>query len=131
MINTEKIFGDTLILMGIKTPTEQQRNIIMMIIDDVAEAIRAYCRITLVPSQLHSLVVQLVVRQYRTCGYGCEELPMDIKSIAEGEQSVAYAERSVSEMLGDYRTRLKPYVNKRGRVPSDIMYEPESIQKNI
>lgn len=107
-------------LLGISAPTETQSGIISFLVEDTIEAVRAYCRIEIVPHQLSRLIAQMAARQYRENGYGSEEVPTDVKSVSEGARSVSFGTRKLSGILNDYRARLKPYVNRKGRVPSDI-----------
>ncbi|MDO5398222.1 MAG: hypothetical protein Q4G33_09855 [bacterium] len=117
----DDIKADVLMLLGISTPTDTQDSIISFLVEDTIEAVRAYCRIELVPDKLATLIAQMVARQYRENGYGSEEVPTDVKSVSEGARSVSFETRSLAGMLNDYRARLKPYVNRKGRVPSDII----------
>jgi hypothetical protein len=127
----DEIRTDVLMLLGISTPTEAQSGIIALLIDDTVEAVRAYCRLAFVPNQLNSLIAQMVARQYRQAGYGTEDTPTDIKSISEGQRSISFSARDLSGMLNDYRSRLKPYINRKGRVPSEVQYTVGNIPTDV
>ena len=117
----EDIKTDALMLLGISDSTEAQESIISFLVEDTVEAVRAYCRIEAVPDKLSLLIAQMVARQYRENGYGSEEAPTDVKSVSEGARSVSFETRTLSGILNDYKERLKPYVNRKARVPSDII----------
>lgn len=82
-------------------------------INDVTEAIIAYCRIEFLPKQLYGLVAQIAAKMYTDGG-------SNIKSLAEGERRVEF-QMSVPSVIGDYYDRLKPFVNYAGRVPSEVV----------
>ena len=81
-------------------------------INDVIEAIIAYCRIEFLPKQLYGLVAQIAARMYENNG-------SNIKSLTEGERRVEF-ELSAPSVISDYYERLKPFVNRAGRVPSEV-----------
>lgn len=105
-------------LLGIKD--NEQDSLLSFLIDDTINLILGYCRISILPRQLESLVPTIAADMYRHKGYGQAAEPEVVKSISEGGRSVAYAEKaSDSDLLTDYYKRLKPFVNRKGRVPSD------------
>ena len=81
-------------------------------INDIIEAIIAYCRIEFLPKQLYGLVAQIAAKMYA----GGDS---NIKSMTEGERRVEF-ELSAPSVIGDYYDRLKPFVNVAGRVPSEV-----------
>ena len=81
-------------------------------INDIIEAILAYCRIEFLPKQLYGLVSQIAARMY-------EGGDSNIKSLTEGERRVEFASAAPS-VIGDYSERLEPFVNRAGRVPSEV-----------
>lgn len=119
MFYSDEILNNAKLLLGI---TDQSKdNILNFIIDDAINAVLAYCRLQFLPNQLVGLVSQIAVRVYRESGYGTEELPEDVKSISEGDRSIAFAKRANTDgILTDFKSRLKPFVNKRGRLPSEV-----------
>ena len=82
-------------------------------IEDIIEAIIAYCRIEFLPKQLYGLVAQIAAKMYVSGG-------SNIKSLTEGERRVEF-EMSVPSVIGDYYDRLKPFINRSGRVPSEVI----------
>ena len=116
----EDVKSDVIMLLGLTEPTASQDKIIDFLITDTIEAVRAYCRLEFTPRVLSGLIAQMVVKQYREAAYGSSEQPRDIKSISEGERTISFENRSLSGLLNSYRDRLKPYMNRKGRVPSDI-----------
>ncbi len=59
---------------------------------------------------------------YRAKGYGSEAAPKIEKSVTEGNRSVSFDSSGLSELeiLDKFHSRLKPYINRRGKVPSDV-----------
>lgn len=106
-------------LLGINE--SEQDSLLSFLIDDTINLILGYCRIEVLPRQLESLVPTIAADMYRAKGYGQEAAPEIIKSISEGERSVSYADTTPdNDFFTNYHDRLKPYVNRKGRVPSEI-----------
>lgn len=107
------------LLLGIKD--NEQDSLLSFLIDDVTNLIMGYCRIEIIPRQLESLIPTIAADAYRAKGYGSAAAPEVIKSISEGNRSVSYAETNPSnDFFKNYHDRLKPFINRRGRVPSDV-----------
>lgn len=63
----------------------------------------------------------MTVKSYRANGYGAAETPTEIKSVSEGDRSISFEQKNgANGILSDYKSRLKPFVNLKGRVPSEI-----------
>lgn len=106
-------------LLGIED--NKRDGLLSFLIDDTVDMILGYCRIEILPRQLESLVPMIAADAYRAKGYGREAAPEVIKSISEGERSVSYAETNPDgDFLSSYYDRLKPFINRRGRVPSEL-----------
>lgn len=118
---THDILPTVKALLGI-TDSEHD-TVLEMYIEDTITAVLAYCRIDVLPYQLQGLIAQMAAGTYRISGYGSSELPQDVTSISEGDRSLSFKARGSTSMSGvmeDYRSRLEPWVNRRGRVPSDV-----------
>lgn len=109
------------LLLGIKDNNTDNDVLLSFLIDDTVNLILGYCRIDKLPRQLESLVPVIAAEMYRRKGYGNAETPEVVKSISEGERSVTYADNiSEEDLLMGYYKRLNPFVNRKGRVPSDV-----------
>lgn len=116
---TSQIVGDVKLLLGI-TDNNGDR-ILELLIEDTITAVLAYCRIEVLPYQLCGLIAQMTVKSYRANGYGAVETPTEVKSISEGDRSISFEQKNgANGILSDYKSRLKPFVNLKGRVPSEI-----------
>ncbi|MCI8521185.1 MAG: hypothetical protein HFE51_10455 [Clostridia bacterium] len=106
-------------LLGIED--NEQDRLLSFLIEDCVNLILGYCRIEILPRQLESLVPTIAADAYRAKGYGQETAPEVIKSVSEGDRSVSYAETNPdNDFFTGYYDRLKPFVNRRGRVPSEL-----------
>lgn len=116
---TSQIVSDVKLLLGI---TDGNRDrILELLVEDTITAVLAYCRIEVLPYQLYGLIAQMTVKSYRANGYGAAETPTEIKSISEGDRSISFEQKNgANGNLSDYKSRLKPFVNLKGRVPSEI-----------
>ena len=90
--------------------------VIKFLAEDVAGAILAYCRIEIFPEQLTGLAAMITADLYRERYLG----EGSVKSVSEGDRSVSYDTVTAGSIIGDYEARLLPFVNRKGRVPSDI-----------
>ena len=116
---TSQIVSDVKLLLGIKDGNRDR--ILELLVEDTITAVLAYCRIEVLPYQLYGLIAQMTVKSYRANGYGAAETPTEIKSISEGDRSISFEQKNgANGILSDYKSRLKPFVNLKGRVPSEI-----------
>ena len=108
------------LLLGIKDSDSDE--LLSFLIEDTVNMILGYCRIDILPRQLESLVPTIAADMYRRKGYGQTEAPQTIKSVTEDKRSVSFENNltDTDEFLKEYETRLKPFVCRKGRVPSDV-----------
>ncbi len=106
-------------LLGIED--NERDGLLFFLIDDTVDMILGYCRIEILPRQLESLVPVIAADSYRAKGYGQTDAPEVVKSISEGERSISYAETNPDgDFLFSYYDRLKPFICRKGRVPSEV-----------
>ncbi len=107
-------------LLGIKD--SEQDSLLSFLVDDAKNLILGHCRIDFIPRQLESVVPKIAADMYRAKGYGSAEAPQTVKSVTQDKRTVSFSETDTSadNFLKAYIQRLKPFVRKRGRVPSDI-----------
>lgn len=106
-------------LLGING--SEQDSLLLFLVDDTVNMILGYCRLEILPRQLESLVPVIAADMYRAKGYGQEGAPEVVKSISEGERSISYADVNPDgDFIKNYYDRLKPFVSRKGRVPSEI-----------
>lgn len=114
-----EILDSTKLLLGIQT--EDKDEILSFIIGDAADSIKAYCRIDELPGALYGLCAQMAVKSYRDSGYGAEEAPKTVQSISEGDRSVTFkAQSDTTGIIANFKERLRPFINRKGRTPSDL-----------
>lgn len=107
-------------LLGIED--SEQDSLLSFLIGDAENLILGHCQIDFIPRQLESLVPKIAADMYRAKGYGSAEAPQIVKSVSQDKRTVSFSENNTSteDFLKSYIQRLKPFVRKRGRVPSDI-----------
>ena len=110
------------LLLGIED--DENDELLMLLIEDTTSAVISYCRIEVLPRQLESLIPTLVARQYRL---NAQE---GVKSVTEGERRVEYTE-SNNDFLGEYAWRLKPFVSRSVKLPSDMSIKEENDDQSI
>ena len=106
-------------LLGIED--EKTDGILNFLIEDTQNLILGYCRLEFIPQQLESLIPVVAADMYRAKGYGEAAAPEIVKSISEGDRSVTLADTAPdNDFLSNYYNRLKPYMNRKGCVPSEV-----------
>ena len=107
-------------LLGI-TDSEQD-NLLQFLLDEVRDMICGYCRIDEVPTKLESLIPVIAADLYRCKGYGTTDTPQTVSAITEDRQTISFHKNETeSDLLSNYHRRLSPFINRRGRVPSEVV----------
>lgn len=116
-----EILDSTKLLLGITD--EENDELLTLLIEDTISAVLSYCRIEVIPRQLVSLIPLIAAGQYRLNGRS------DVKSVTEGERRVEYTDSG--SFLDEYAARLKPFVSKSVKLPSDIIVKEENDDQSI
>lgn len=112
--------NDLKMMLGITDDT--QDDLLTFLMNEVRDMICGYCRIETVPAKLESLVPVIAAELYRRKGYGSAEAPQEVSTITEDKRSVSFHKsEKESDVLMNYYKRLKPFINVRGRVPSEVI----------
>ena len=95
--------------------------VLKYLLDDAESMILSYCRIEFLPRPLESVIPSIAADMYRASGYGTEDAPKDIQTLSEGSRSVSYKSNRPNRetILKNYYQRIKPFKNRKGRVPSE------------
>lgn len=117
---TDDIKTDVALMLGLKELSAADERIIDMIVTQIVEDVKAYCRIDTLPQQLKGLVAQMAVTEYRRGGYGSVEHNGQVASISEGARSVSFKVVDTQALIDCYERRLRPYRNIRARLPSEV-----------
>lgn len=106
-----EMLADTKLLLGINDNSSDE--ILTYIIDDVVNMVLSYCRLEILPYQLQGLIPQMAVSVYNT-----RQNIAGVSAITEGDRKIEY--RSAAKVISDYYSRLKPFVNCRAKLPSEV-----------
>ncbi len=101
----------TKLLLGIND--DEKDDVILLMIDEVTDAAKAYCRLEALPRQLESFIPTLAARRYQSNYDG------GVKVITEGDRRVEYKDEEY-DFIREYASRLKPFVSRDAKVPSDL-----------
>ena len=110
------------VLLGIDN--DESDKLIMLLIDEVTDAVLSYCRLEVLPRQLVSFIPTLVAERFTG------NKNVGVKSIAEGERRVEYCDKDY-DFLSAYAARLKPFISRKVKVPSDLDMEEQTDDKSI
>ena len=112
---------DTLKML-LKKENDDEDILLKFLIDDAENMILGHCRIEKMPWKLKTLIPKLARDIYYLKGYDKAEMPKLVQSVSQGNRSVSYDNQNLSEkdLLKNYYDRLKPFVNRKGKVPSDV-----------
>lgn len=116
-----EILADVKMLLGFEG--SEHDDILLFLIGSVINDALAYCRLAFLPRQLYGIIARITVKLWQTEGYGGENYAA-VKLIAEGDRRVEF-DLSAQGALGGWRDELKPYVNRAGRLPSEVRGEDE------
>lgn len=120
MLNKADALQKTKMLLGIEG--DSRDNLLSFLIDDCERLALDYCRIDELPEGLYDVIPQMAARKYRDNGYGTEAAPQTVKSLSQGARSVGYSDTNsgTDSFLNSFKSRLNPFRNRKGRVPSDL-----------
>lgn len=110
-----EILDNTKMLLEISD--EKCDGLLAFLIKDIIEAVKSYCRLPILPNQLSGLIARMAADAYGK--YEDGNAANGIKSITEGQRRVEFTEKGFDE----YTQRLKPYINKAARLPSEMKAE--------
>lgn len=107
-------------LLGIKGVSEDE--ILSFLLDDSVQLVISYCKRKSLPNALFSLIPQIAADRYRISDYGKAQPDKILTSVSQGSRSESYASPDIydNSFLKNYEARLKPFICKRGYVPSDF-----------
>ena len=100
------------LLLGIKD--NDKDGVLMLLIEDTVNSVLTYCRIDVLPRQIVSFIPTLTVKRYTANQNG------GVKSVTEGERKVEYSD-------DNYAIRLKPFVSRKVKVPSEVIADDKSV----
>lgn len=117
-MDTERLKEQTKLLLGI----EGDDKILTFLIEDTTNLVLGYCKIKEIPTQLESLIPVITADRYRISDYGKAQPDKILTSVSQGSRSESYASPDIydNSFLKNYEARLKPFICKRGYVPSDF-----------
>ena len=112
-----QIMWDTKALLNITDSSAD--TVISLIIKDCINAVKAYCRLEILPIQLYGTVSQMAIKRYKSEYISNIGAAGDVTSVTEGDRRIDF---SVPEknIIYDYAERLKPFINRRGTLPSEM-----------
>ena len=99
------------LLLGIKD--NDKDDVLMLLIEDTVNSVLAYCRIV-------SFIPTFTVKRYTANQNG------GVKSVTEGERKVEYSDDNY-DYLKEYAIRLKPFVSRKVKVPSEVIADDKSV----
>lgn len=98
----------------LKIADNENDAILQIIAEDCVNAILSYCKIDSLPPDLVGFAAVNTAKNYgalnQTSAFA------EVSSVSEGDRSVSF--RDSISFTNDFETRLKPYINRRGYVPS-------------
>ncbi len=101
------------LLLGLENDDKDE--LLLFVIDKVSDMVCNYCNIKQVPKGLENVMLNMAVDLYRAESLGQEQAEGNVKSITEGDVSVAFSsasaisENSGMQFLKDYTAQLNRY----------------------
>lgn len=81
--------------------------------DEAENYVVKYCRLNTLPEELYTITAQLAVSLAESADTS------GISSMSEGGRSISYT--NSSELLRSFEVRLRPFRDKSGKVPSEVV----------
>ena len=106
------------LLLGIKD--NDKDDVLMLLIKDTDNSDMTYSRIDVLPTHNETLIPTLTVKRYTANQNG------GVKSVTEGERKVEYSDDNY-DYLKEYAIRLKPFVSRKVKVPSEVIADDKSV----
>ena len=99
-------------LLGVKNDDNDE--ILLFTINSTIDIICNYCRFQNVPKELDNVVLNIAMDLYRSRNFGQQQIEGTVKSITEGDVSVAFdtgncMNLSTSDILKNYKIQLDRY----------------------
>lgn len=104
--------------------SDESDELLMILIDEAINAVLSYCRLEVLPRQLVSFIPVIAARQFRS------DKNVGVKSVAEGERRVEYCDEDY-DFLSEYATRLRPFISRQIKLPSDLDMEEGNDDKSV
>lgn len=98
--------------------------LILLLIDEVTDAVLSYCHLEVLPRQLAGFIPTLAADRFNFMYNG------GVKSVTEGERRVEYIDGNY-DFLAKYEMRLRPFVSRKAFLPSDIAREGNSDDESV
>ncbi len=108
---TAEIVSAAKVILGISDDGSDE--LIELIAEDTVNAVLSYCRLDVLPRQLVSLIPHITAKRFNAAQRD------GVKTITEGERRVEYFDGG-SSLPEEYVPRLKPFVSRAVKVPSDL-----------
>lgn len=121
MQTAEERLAKAKLLLGVTDDSKDE--VLNYLIEDNINLVLNYCRIRELPEALESLIPVMTADRFRMMNYGDAKGDKVLKSVTQGSKSESYgssADMFGSNFLNNYKLRLAPFINRKGRVPSDF-----------
>lgn len=117
-MDREEILRDTkMLLKNIDAKDEE----ILFAIDECINAVMAYCNLEILPYQLLGLIARMAAKLYRFEFMKDDGAGASVASLTEGDRKIDFSVGPARDLVEDYSERLRPFVNRRGRLPSELI----------
>lgn len=91
---------------------ESEEALLSLYCSDAVNYVTKYCRLELLPAGLYGITAQIAVHMLKNADN------VGIASLREGERQISYS--NANDGLKLFEGRLKPFINRRGKVPSEV-----------
>ena len=115
----KQILRDTKILL--KKEDSSEDNILNLLIDNCISCVLSYCRLELLPYQLIGFVTNMAVRKYKEMYLATDGGGGVVTSITEGDRRIDFSVPDETGLADDFKESLKPFVNRCGRLVSEVI----------
>lgn len=105
---TSEVIARAIVLAGV----DEANEMICLCAEEAINYVLAYCRIDTITEELYAITAHITASIYSRISND------EVVSIKEGDRQIEYVLQDVCNAV--YRDRLKPFINTKGKVPSEV-----------
>lgn len=91
---------------------EEENETLCLCVEEAINYVLSFCHIDMLTEELYAITARIAVLIYKQVCNG------EVASIKEGDRQIDYVIPSECDEM--YKNRLKPFVNNRGKIPSEV-----------
>lgn len=105
---TDEVMARAIVLAGL----EEENETLCLCVEEAINYVLLFCHIDMLTEELYAITAHIAVSMYSQAKNG------NVASIKEGDRQIDYFMSTECDEM--YKNRLKPFINNRGKIPSEV-----------